>query len=1405
MTGTGTFPLSAEQRTVWLHSQTHEDPCAYMLSVAHRLTGPLDPAALRIALDAVIARNEALRTGFRLTAGGPVREVRPPVPCPVTIDEAHDGEDHDGWMQRVSAAPFDLGRPPLLRAHVRLEGPDRAVLLILVHHLVFDGWSVGVLLAELSGAYRSATGGGTRALPPPVPSRRHTGEPDPAVRDANARYWAGTLLSGRDAAFAFDGAHTAPARLPATPFALGTEATEAVTRLAELLDTTRFVVVAALVTLALSRLHGARRVVLGYPVADRGPEAEHTIGLFLNTLALAVDVRDDMSFGELAEAVEDAHFDALEHSPLEGDRVVAASATPRDRAGTPLFSVLLAFQNVPPGALDLPGVTARRIPGPPRPAEFDLTLAVEATEPRLAGQVERDGRAVGAGDVRRLLSAVEVLAARALDDPKRAVGELSPLSAADRRLIGTEVPAAAGGGLLHALVEHRAAVAGDGVALIGGGRRLSLTDVDTAASALAARLAAAGIGRGRLVGVAMGRSPEMVVALLGVLKAGAAYVPLDPAYPADRLRLMVEDCRPAVILADTPVDWPDVPLWTVDLDTTGPADVPDPGTGPDDPAYVIYTSGSTGRPKGVVIPHRAAVNVVRAFGTLIGCGPEDVFHAVTSISFDIALLELFWPLSAGAQVRLGSPHTPGVDGTTAGDRPVTHFQCTPSLATSIAADPAWRERLRGLKHFLLGGEPVRPDLVRDLRDAVGGEIYNVYGPTEATVWSNARRIEAVDDAALIGRPLPGCAAYVLDSAGRLVPPGVRGELCLGGVQLATGYLDRPELTAERFVTGWSADLPGVRLYRTGDVVSLGGDGLFRFHGRSDDQVKLRGHRIELGEVEAALAAHPQVTAAAVTVAGTRLAAFVTGTPADLLPFLRERLPAVMVPATVTVLDALPLTPNGKVDRRRLTAPVARAEPSGPVATGPLARIWSAVLNVPGIDPRATFPGLGGDSLSAIRAVAQARAEGITVSAADLLRGVPLADLVISPSAAPTAPAAAGQDVPLLPMQHDFFARPRPDQNWANLASLHTVDDPDAVADAFLAAAARHDALRLSFHLAHGSWRQSMGDHPRVEVATVAVTTTLTDEIRRQQRTLDITTGPLAKAVILRPPGGAPARVLLLAHHLVMDAWSFRSLQRETTDGPTPAGAPVSAWARQVAAAAGDAAVTGGVEFWESLGLPDVPPVPADAPRGPNLASSARTLEYVLNAEHVRPSRELLLTAFAAAYHEWSSLPAVAVRLLDHGRHGLPGHGPQHGTDLHGTDLHGTVGWLSIDHPVVLPTRARTRAALLDTVHERLRDVPGHGYGWGMLRHLAAPDARRRMHALPAPGISVNYLGALDGGGEIPDGRFSPDEARGEAFQVIAYVRDGRLTVTLRYSHHLHREPDARALGDAFARHLRSMS
>jgi amino acid adenylation domain-containing protein len=693
---------------------------------------------------------------------------------------------------------------------------------------------------------------------------------------------------------------------------------------------------------------------------------------------------------------------ALQDLPFE--RLVEELQPARDPSRTPLFQAMLILQNAPSEGLSLPGLALSPLPAATGAARLDLLLSFSGAD---SGVLEYSSDLFDRATAERVARHLGALLTAAVADPGARLSELPLLSGPERAQLlegwndtAGEVPSAC----VHQLVAVRAAMAPDAVA-VSGTEWMSYGDLTARAGRLAGRLRALGVGPDVVVGVALERSPALLVALLGVLAAGGAYLPLDPAYPAERLAFMLSDAAVPVLLSDrgTAARLPAHGARILLLDGAGEGTEPveslpvaapamGPETGPDHLAYVIYTSGSTGRPKGVQVTHGALTNLLVSLGGIVRAEPADVLLAVTSLSFDIAALELFLPLLHGARVEL-------VPAAVAADGPRLRGHLRGAGATVLQATPStWRMLLEAggaepgrLRLALTGGEPLDHGLASRL-GGWAGELWNVYGPTETTVWSTAYRIDGDGrgdgiSTISIGRPIANTGAYVLDARLHPLPAGVSGELYLGGAGVARGYLGRPALTAERFIPDPFGGRPGGRLYRTGDRVRYRADGRLEFLGRADHQVKVRGFRIEPGEVEDVLARHPAVRAAAVVLrddlpGGPGLAAYLAGAgeAGELRAFLRERLPTFMVPSAFVFLEALPLTPNGKVDRRSLPAPgrdrigpEVFVAPRSPLEEN-LAAIWSQVLGQERIGVHDDFFLLGGHSLLAMQVLARVRQE-----------------------------------------------------------------------------------------------------------------------------------------------------------------------------------------------------------------------------------------------------------------------------------------------------------------------------------------------------------------------------------------------------------------------------------------------
>jgi len=1008
--GAGPPPLSFAQERVWFLEQLAAGS-AYTVHVRIWLRGRLDPPALERALQRVVDRHESLRTSFPERGGAPVQQVHEPWAVALPVVDLTDlpGPDRDPAMRslvdRAIRRPFDTAAIPLARWTLYRLAPDEHVLLHSEHHFVHDGWSFNLFLGELFEAYRAELAGTDAALPPlPVQfgdfavwQRAWAAGPEAAAQLA----WWRRTLAGIPAALELPTDRPRPAvqtyagdavrvRLPA-------RLSDELRALARQESVTLFMTFVAALAALLGRWCRQDDVVLGSALANRRwPETERLIGMMLNTVALRVDLSGDPTARQLLGRVRETTLGACRHQDVPFERVVEEVRPERTLSRNPLFQVMCGFHDAPPADLDPPGLRVElEVALSNGSAKFDLSVTVipraeqgrrDAAEREITVICEYNRDLFDRATVERLVACYERVLAGLAAAPDRPVADIDLLDPDQRRAQAGEWNRTAvawdGGGLLDEFAA-RVRETPAAVAVRCGDRRLTYAELAALAARAADRLRAAGLAPEARVGVCVERSPELVAALLGVMAAGAAYVPLDPGYPQERLEHMIADAGLGAVVTQrslrdrlpVPDGVPVLDVAALAAEAGGPRDLP-AAPALDRLAYVIYTSGSTGRPKGVAISHRALGNLLHAMRTGLGFTSADVLGALTPVSFDIAALELFLPLTVGASVVV-------YDRAAALDPWLLAGRLGPDGITVLQATPVtWRQLVRsgwpGLPRLtaLCGGEALPESLASELRPRTGA-LWNVYGPTETTIWSTASRVEA--GPVSIGGPIANTVLHVLDPRLRPVPVGVCGELHIGGAGLARGYLGRPDLTAERFVPDPVSGTPGARLYRTGDLVRRRADGGLEFRGRADHQVKVRGHRIELGEVEAALKRDPAIADAAVAVladgaGGDELAAYVVWRPgaatgaAPVLAAAREILPDYMVPSTVTALPELPLTPNGKVDRRALPRPrrggaavALPAPPRTPVERA-VAGIWQEVLGAGALAAGQNFFDAGGHSL-----------------------------------------------------------------------------------------------------------------------------------------------------------------------------------------------------------------------------------------------------------------------------------------------------------------------------------------------------------------------------------------------------------------------------------------------------------
>ncbi|MFI0260632.1 amino acid adenylation domain-containing protein [Streptomyces sp. NPDC017056] len=1028
------LPLSFAQRRLWFLHQLEGHAPTYHMPFALRLTGGLDVAALRAALNDVVARHEVLRTVYPDTGGTPRQHVLEPAEAPAPLPVRTVAEDGlAAALADAYARPFDLTGEPPLRAELFQLGPDEHVLLLVLHHIAGDGRSNHPLARDLSAAYAARrTGEAPAWVPLPVQYADYTlwqrdflgeeSDPDSAL-SRQVAYWR-EALDGLPDELELRRDRPRPEvsghRGATVPLRVGPGTHARLTGLARANGASLFMVVQAALAVLLTREGAGTDIPIGTPVAGRTDDGlDDLVGCFVNTLVLRTDTGGNPPFTDLLDRVRRTGLAAYSHQDVPFEHLVEVLKPARSAARHPLFQVLLSFHHAGDLPVELPGLHVRAEETRSQSAKFDLLFRLAERNTTdggpggLEGGVEYSTDLFDRGTVEGLATRFERLLDAVAADPGRRIWRFGILSPAERESVLSGWNATARSlppVTLPELFEAQAARTPDAVAVVAEGEALSYGELDAWANRLAHALTERGAGPERVVAVVLPRSVELVVALLAVLKSGAAYLPVDPGHPAERTRAMLDEARPVCVL-DDPEGVRNPQPETAGVARTVPFT-------PSHPAYVLYTSGSTGTPKGVVVPHAAVVNRLLGLQEEFGLEPSDSCLYKAPAAFDASVWELFWPLSTGARVVVAAPEghrDPAYLAALIREHAVTTVHFVPSMLRAFLDEPG-AAGCTSLRRVQTGGEALPAELRDRATSLLGAHLNHLYGPTEttihATTWSCGRHPATAQDTTArpvpIGRPVRNTRAYVLDAGLGPVPPGATGELYVAGVQLARGYLARPGLTAERFVA-CPFGAPGERMYRTGDLARWTRDGVLEFAGRTDDQVKLRGFRIELGEVEAVLSRHDAVAQAAVVLredrpGDQRLVAYAApapGTaphPADLRRHAAQLLPEYMVPAVVVVLAALPLTGSGKLDRRALPEPGPLSAVAKRPARTPeeevLCGLFAEVLGLAGTGIDDDFFDLGGDSLAAIRLVRRIReAADVELSVSDLFAAPTVSRLI----------------------------------------------------------------------------------------------------------------------------------------------------------------------------------------------------------------------------------------------------------------------------------------------------------------------------------------------------------------------------------------------------------------------------
>ncbi|MFE4519447.1 amino acid adenylation domain-containing protein, partial [Kitasatospora sp. NPDC056783] len=1457
-------PLSHAQQRLWFLDRFEPGSTEYSSLSVLRLRGALDRAALAGALDALVERHEALRTTYAERDGRARQVVRPPEPVELPREDVSPA-GLDALVERIAATPFDLEAGPVLRAHLARTAVDEHVLVLAVHHIATDGWSMGVLGRDLGELYAAAVEGRRPELPA-LP-----------VRYTDYAAWQRTRTAAAEADLdhwrrALDG--LAPLELPTdrprpavrgregalVTFTLPAELTARLRERGRAADGTLYTVLLAACQVLLARWSGQRDIAVGTVTSGREQgELHDVVGMFVNTLVLRGDIRPELSFHELLTAAQHTVLAALAHQEVPFERVVDALQPERDTSRTPLFQVMVALHNLGAQAPRLPGLTVEPVTPPVRNATFDLSFDFAEHDGGLTGYLEYSTGLFDESTARRLTDALGTLLAAAAEAPHTPVGALPLMTEDERRQVlrqGRGEPQPAPDTTFTALFEAQAARTPGATALVARDATLDFAALNARANRLARHLAALGAGPEQVVAVRLPRTSDLIVALLGVLKAGAALQFVDPDLPEERAALLLDDTRPRTVLTERAlgeVPWDDLPGHDLtDAERTAPLL-------PANAAYLIHTSGSTGRPKGVLVEHRQLVNLchdhragVLAPHTADGRRLRVALSA--SLSFDTSW-EAPLLLAFGQELHLIDEEVrldPQAFRARIVDRRIDVVNVTPSLLRELTAAGLLAPAPHHPRVLLLGGEAVPAATWRELCAAqaeFGVTTYNLYGPTECTVDAAYARCADHPERPVIGRPGRGTRAYVLDGALRPVPPGMPGELYLAGEQVARGYLGRPGLTATRFLAD-PHGAPGTRMYRTGDLARWDAQGQLEFLGRADAQVKIRGFRIEPGEVEAALLTHPDVADCAVAAREQGGRTLLVGYPVpagdrvppaeELRAWLRRTLPDHLVPTAYVPLARIPRTTSGKTDRRALPAPSARPDRTTPyVAPRPgteqrLAAIWAEVLGVERVGARDNFFTLGGDSILSIQIVSRARAAGLALTTKDVFRYQNIAELALTVGESADSPETSGTEpgeAPLTPIQHAYLDGRRPGDalrfTMTQRFALAPDTDPAALRHAVLALVERHPALRTRFRHGETGWSQEVRDrapdgvfshHPAATEAQVQHGT------EEAQRSLDPVEGRMLRALHFAGDAEQPGQLVLTVHHLAVDGVSWRILLADLeaayrtarTDAPArlpEPGTSYARWASRLERHTRAGALDGDTAYWTRAGE-----APAELPAGrpgANTHGTAATLTVTLDerateallrrvpAVYRTQVNDVLLSALGRTLSRWCGRDTVLIGVEGHGREDL----------FADQDLSRTVGWFTAEFPLAL--RVAPEAGWHDTlrsVKEQLRAVPLRGLSHGALRHL-------RPGALPpgaaAPRVGFNYHGQWDSHGGAdgllrgslpPAGRDAdPDEPRPYLLDVIGAVQDGRLELGWTYPPAVYDEATVRALAEQTLQALRELA
>jgi amino acid adenylation domain-containing protein/non-ribosomal peptide synthase protein (TIGR01720 family) len=1435
-------PLSYSQRRLWFLDQLDPGSVSYTVPNTIEFRGELDVGKLEAALNEIVCRHESLRTTFLSSEGVPYQiiheseSVSIPVvdlsASPLAVSQSKARE----LAREQSRKSWDLQHGPLLRVQLIRLAKEHHLLVITMHHIITDGHSMAVFAREVGVLYRAFSNGRPSPLPlPPIHyadfARWQQDWLKGKFLETQLEYWRNQLadLPELEVPTDFPRPRTQRHQGDRELFTLSSETSVALDALGRALGATPFMVLLAGFETFLAISTNQKDVFVGTPVANRNrPELETVMGFFVNTLVMRIRLDGDPTFRDVVERTRKVCLESYDHQDVPFDMLVDTLQPVRDLSRHPLFQIMFVHQEGGQG-VSLPGVSFRQQSSEMETSNFDLLLVTAEGELGYECKLQYNTDLYTKATAQRLASRLERLFQRFATHPDLPLSRIAPCTDQEQEQIldwsrGVQLPIQAS--FVQDWLRSHAQSTPNHLAAESADSQLTYGDLDRLSDAFAARLRILSVGPDIIVGLCVDKTPEMLIGLFGILKAGGAFLPIDPDYPDERIILMLEEtASPVIVTQDHFVDRLSPLLGeqrlTVSLDdsassSSDPLEQCRPVGTPANIAYVIFTSGSTGRPKGVLVEHRNVTAIVEAQLQIFKLNLSSRVMQMLSLSFDAALGEIFRAIAAGATLVLAPREElmpgPGLIEMLR-NRGITAAAFPPALLGALPEEAS--SQLPALTTMVMGGEACPPQVAR--RWGESRLLLNGYGPTETTIGATLGTGWKLDEKPPLGRPLANVCVYVLNEHLQPLPVGVPGELYIGGVGVTRGYLNRPELTEEVFLDDPFAKAAGARMYRTGDRCRWLATGQLDYLGRRDAQVKIRGYRIEPGEVATVMQQHPGVGQCVVHVRKdrgvTRLVGYATANPettevtnSSLRAFAKDRLPEYMVPAVFMILPSIPTTPNGKTDYKALPRPdmnllISEAEYVAPRNNleFKLAGIWQQTLGLHQVSIHANFFELGGDSILSVQIVARATEAGITITVKDIFQRQTIAELATCATFGTVVSAEQGPvtgPVPLTPIQRWYFdqqpAEPAHFNHWMVLPTLHASLTPGRIEEVLTALCDHHDLLRARFKLQEGEWRQWLvdpGDTPPVarhDLSTTEVSFrqgTIDRCTEEAQTSLNLSEGPIFRVLAFDCGPREPGRLVLILHHLVTDiiSWQilvqdFQSALQQVGKGTKPSFPPKTTsfqeWALQLSAYATSETLAAEHSYWLDPVRSHVGRFPVDQ----GTQSQSRQSSFIRKLSLSREDTLRLIqnvpidqgitvqtVLVAALALTLSRWSGLSRILID-----LEGHGRE---ELAGASINlaRTVGWFTSCYPAIIELEGMLDhpADALQSVARQIAAIPNKGIGYGVLRYLST-DAHLRdaLAALPAAEVAFNYTG-LGGRGEGRQVTAPPAEQTGGPLGQIA--------------------------------------